>query len=462
MNRTVNEMAALVGGRVIGDGTKTLSIAVNDHRNLPLSGGLFTALQGLRTEGHEYLKDAMEAGAEAALIHEARVDEFRALAKTMALVAVADVETALWNLAIALRAEYSGPVVAITGSFGKTTTKNMVAAALTAALGAGCVTAGNMNNLLGVPLTLSRLRISDDAFLVVELGSNAPGEIARLADLVRPTLAVVTGVGAAHLEGFGDLAGVVAEKGSLPRKLDDQGLALFPSSFALLKSDAEHWPGTVRSVGNSSGDHVQILARNEGNPVTGRIRIGAAEFDISLPVAGVFNLDNAALALGVCEALGGDLKKAARALADFSMDSMRLEWRELSSIRFLVDAYNANPDSMLAALKVLAGTPGTRRVAVLGSMLELGESAAELHVQVGASAAAEEFDLLVFVGEFGTRYLQGAKAAVPDSRCVVAADTEIAGMVVKEFARPGDMVLLKGSRGAQMERILDCFDGKVN
>ena len=222
------------------------------------------------------------------------------------------------------------------------------------------------------------------------------------------------------------------------------------------------WPGTVRSVGDGPGDYVRISSRTEGNPVTGRMKIGAVELDISLPVAGVFNLDNAALALGVCEALGGNLQKAAPALADFRPDPMRLEWREVESIRFLVDAYNANPDSMFAALKVLSGTPAKRRVAVLGTMLELGASAAKLHAQVGAAAAAAEFDLMVFVGEFGTRYLQGAKAAVPESRCVVAADTEIAGMVVRDYVSAGDVVLLKGSRGARMERILDCFDGKVN
>lgn len=456
MRMLASEIATVVDATLYGRGDVVVCEAVNDHRQMPAQGGLFLALRGSRTDGHDYLSGAATAGAAAALVTRTRVDEFLALSTTMTLLAVDNVEGALWALALNRRQAFSGPVVAITGSVGKTTTKTMVGLLLGHHLGSGCMTRGNQNNLLGAPMTLVRLN-PEDRFLVVELGSNAPGEIPRLAELAQPSIAVVTAVGAAHLEGFGTLAGVLKEKASLARAVGPDGVAVFSSRRELLVDDATAWSARVLSYGGRPEDDVRVTAAHSGGLAAGTLVVDGVAHALTLPVPGAFNLDNAGAAILVARELGLPVARAVELLRDFVPESMRMEWRRQGGFNFLVDAYNANPESVGAVLETLAQMSGARRIAILGSMLELGKDAASWHGKIGALAAALALDHVIFVGEFAPDYLAGARSVAEDGRCAAVADHAAAAQLLRSLDAQGAFVLLKGSRGSRMEKILDCM-----
>ncbi len=303
-------------------------------------------------------------------------------------------------------------------------------------------------------MTVLRMEL-DDRWLVLELGTNAFGEIPRLAALARPDIAVLTAVAAAHLEGFGDLDGVMREKGALPRALQADGLAIFPADDARIVADSAAWPGRKRPFGKNAVDGVRIVERREGVAASGTLEIHGERFEVTLPVAGAFNIDNAAAAIAAAMALGVTPAAAVAALADYRPATMRMEWREVAGMRFLVDAYNANPDAMKAALGTLVGVPGGRHVAVLGSMLELGARSDALHREVGAAAVSCGADLVVFVGPQAEHYVAGAAQVQDGARSVGVADQAAAAAVLMKECRQGDVVLLKGSRGARLEAVLD-------
>jgi len=452
MDYTSQQVADMVDGSVMGSGTRLCEAVVIDHRRLPPEGGLFCPLQGTSRDGHDFLADAARAGAAAAFARGDRVDDFLALSISMDLIVVEDVHQALWTLAAAHRRRVKVPVIAITGSAGKTTTRNMLKAVLDAAWGPGCATWGNRNNLLGTPLTLLEWREAD-TYLLVELGTNAFGEIARLASLVAPHVAVVTCVAAAHLEGFGDLAGVLREKRNLPMALAVDGVALYPSDDALLEADSRTWPGRKVSFGTADGDLVRILEATEGEQAVGVFRVDGRDLTVRLPICGAFNLHNAAGAMGAAVVLGVDPDRAAAALESFTPEKMRMEAVEEGGILFLLDGYNANPTSMKAALDTLCARATGRKVAVLGRMLELGPRADELHREVTRYALAGGADLFIGVG--APAYVRGAPQKgelVRDVR-----DAREAAHALRTFCKPGDMVLLKGSRGARIEEVLDAF-----
>ena len=454
MKMRTRKVARWLGATLKGSGERFVCEAVNDHRRLPPEGALFMALQGTRVNGHRYLEAAAQAGAAAALIERSRMAEYQHLSSTMDLLAVDDVVSALWKLAELQRAQYRGPVVAVTGSVGKTTTKNMLGFILTRLLGDGVFTAGNQNNLLGGPMTVVRLDL-DAPFLVLELGSNAPGEIPRLAGLAGADIAIITEVGAAHLEGFGDLAGVLAEKASLAQALDEQGLVIYPSGNALLVAEAPAWSCKKATFGSGEDDAARVAVSHAGETVSGTIAIDGLVHVVELALPGAFNLNNAAAALLAARELGVDVAAAVDVLREFAPEAMRMEWRTVQGVRFLVDSYNANPDSVEAVLSALSGISAPRRAAVLGSMLELGPESAAWHRKVGEFAAAVGLELLVFVGPHAEDYINGASGVAGGSRIVGVANHEAAADCIRTHCAAGDVVLLKGSRGARMEAVLE-------
>ncbi len=460
MKMRTRRVGEWLGATLMGSGERFVCEAVNDHRRLPSDGGLFLALQGTRVDGHQYLEDAARSGASAALILRSELSNYDHLSTTMDLLGVDDVEGALWNLAQLHRAKYEGPVVAVTGSVGKTTTKNMLGFILVRLLGDGVVTAGNQNNLLGAPMTVVRLDL-EGPFMVLELGSNAPGEIPRLAGLACADVAIITGVGAAHLEGFGDLAGVLEEKASLARGIANDGLAIYPSGDELLSLDSKQWSCRKASFGTNEEDDARFEVTAAGETVSGRITIAGVTHDVELSFPGAFNLANAAAALLAARELGVNVGAAADALREFTPEAMRMEWRLVKGIRFLVDSYNANPDSVEAVLSSLSGMIAPQRVVVLGSMLELGKESAAWHRRVGASAAAAGLDLVIFVGDHAGDYVEGA-SSVPDGPRVFGVDDHSAAAeCLRQHCSAGDVVLLKGSRGARMEAVLERLDEEV-
>jgi UDP-N-acetylmuramoyl-tripeptide--D-alanyl-D-alanine ligase len=456
MRYTATDIGRMAGGRIYGDGSVLVREATNDTRRIAAAGGLFVALRGSRADGHDFVAAAADAGAVAALVETSAVAGLEHLASRITLIAVEQVQEALWQVAAAHRASYGGPVVAITGSIGKTTTKNMLAAILAACLGRGCVTAGNMNNLLGVPLTITRLE-DDDSWLVLELGTNRGGEIALLSGLAGADVAIVTAVAPAHLEGFGDLDGVLVEKASLPASLGPDGSAIYPSDCELLAGVSSRWSARISTFGPSPEDLVRVVEATEGLHAQGVLACGAEQAGVVLPTAGAFNLRNAAAAVAAAVILGVPFERAVRALSGYEPEAMRMERREFKGVSFIIDAYNASPGSTRAALTSLAGLEGGRRFAVLGSMLELGEASGRLHREVGSFAALCGVDVVVAVGPFASELAAGVAEAEAGVECLVASGRREAGRFLAGACVEGDLVLLKGSRGAALEGVWDSY-----
>ncbi|TAJ19429.1 MAG: UDP-N-acetylmuramoyl-tripeptide--D-alanyl-D-alanine ligase, partial [Planctomycetota bacterium] len=365
-----------------------------------------------------------------------------------------DPQRALLALASAHRAKLTCPVIAITGSAGKTTTKNMLHALLEPSLRV-VASEKSFNNDIGVPLTLLRADERTEA-LIVEVGTNAPGEIAALAAVVRPTIAIVTGIGHAHLEKLGSVEGVAREKSALLSALEPRGLAI-------LNADCRQLPILRRALSSRvvtcsvQGDADLVARELLFHSVATSFQLGPLR--VTLPLLGTHNVSNLLLAIAACQELGLGLDELLPRIACLRGGKQRLERRELAGITLIDDAYNANPESMRAAMRVLEGLHGyRRRVFVLGDMLELGPSAAELHHAVGAEIAARNIDLLVLVGELAKAAGAGAlEAGMPPARVVHYSDTVAAAQQLGERLARGDVVLLKASRAMRFERIVDAL-----
>ncbi len=423
-------------------GDASISSVFTDSRR-PQQGGLFVALRGENFDGHDYLSTVAEAGAAAALVSE------RGPAALPQLV-VDDTLLGLGRLAAYNRDLYRSPLVAITGSAGKTTAKNLIHAVL-AQRGETLATEGNLNNEIGVPLTLLRLR-PEHRFAVVEMGAAKRGDIAYLCELGRPTVSVLLNAVEAHLEGFGSLEGVAQTKGEI---FD----ALGPGDTAVINADqpwAEQWrqrAGAARIMDFSLEGKATVCARGvKAGGLAGcsfTVETGASSFPVRLQLAGRHNVANALAATAVGLACGLEPEEISAGLASVAPTPGRLSSHTSPGGALVVDdCYNANPASVRAAIDLLAGSEG-RRILILGAMRELGETSEQLHREIGEYAASAGLDAFWGVGE----ELREAVAAFGAAGrwfadCAAAGDAAAA-----EFGA-GDTVLIKGSRGARMERVL--------
>jgi len=411
-------------------------------------GDLFVALAGERHDGHDFLDDVGRAGAAAALVAAAWAGAHEA--PTPALV-VEDPLGALQCLARAHRRRFQVPVVAVTGSSGKTTTKEMVAAALSARYHVHR-TPGNLNNHIGVPLTLLGLR-GEYGAAVVEMGMNHRGEIALLSRLARPDVSIITNIGRAHIGLLGSLEEVARAKLEIVEGMTG-GVLVLPSGEPLLAARPEGLP--VRTFGRDPDSEVRIISSRPSG--LGRMVLELDGFPpIPLSAAGAGNAENAAAAAAAALSLGLTPEEIARGLATFRPLPGRLSVRERAGIVFIEDHYNANPDSFRVALEVLLSAPARgRRIAVVGEMLELGDHAEAAHEEVGRAAAGA--DAIVAVGSRAGRVAAGARAAGrPAVAVFTEADNAAAARVLRRLARAGDVVLVKGSRGARLEEVIDSF-----
>jgi UDP-N-acetylmuramoyl-tripeptide--D-alanyl-D-alanine ligase len=416
---TLAETAAAAGGALRGGGETLRILSVStDSRDIRL-GALFVALKGPRFDGHDHVAAAVGGGAVAALVARGRLPE----ASPLRRIEVEDPLAALGRLAAAYRLRFSPRVVGITGSNGKTTTKEMLAAICRAA-GPTVYSPRSFNNAIGLPLTCFEL-LPATRYAVLEMGANAPGEIAGLAAIAFPDVAVVTNVARAHLGGFGGtLEGVARAKGELVEAVARRG-----GTVVLNADDPNSRP---------------LFARAKGAKVV------AFRHDAVPGMRGRHNEMNAQAALAAAKALGIPLGKAAAALQGFQTPPMRLEEQAAGGVRLVNDAYNANPDSMQAALDWLASQKD-RRIACLGEMLELGEDSETLHRKTGEAAAKAGVDLLVAVGKPGAWIAEGFRKS-DGKEVLLALDAEEAGRLVRDRMRPGDVVLFKGSRGVALEK----------
>jgi UDP-N-acetylmuramoyl-tripeptide--D-alanyl-D-alanine ligase len=421
-----------------GDQRRFSRISTDTRARSP--DALFVALAGERFDGHDYLPAAASAGATGAVVRRGTP-----AVEGLVLYEVPDTLVAYGRLARARRREIGGPVIAVTGTNGKTSTKEMLAAVLGTRYAVHATRANN-NNLVGVPLTILEAPDATEA-LVVEAGANLPGEISRYREIIEPSITVITNTVAGHLEGFGSLAGVVKEKLALTEGVP---LAIVGTDPPALAEGAERLARRVLTAALRGAALVpeRVELDHEARPI---ITIGGEGF--TLAARGLHQADNAIRVWAVVEELGLDRGAAARALERFSIPGGRGELLQVGQLTILNDCYNANPQSFLAAIATARALRGARRlVFVAGTMRELGDSAARLHREVAEALVQLDPDLLAAVGEFVPALAPHATAL--GERLVTAADPVALGPLLTERLRGDEVVVLKASRGVALERIL--------
>ena len=435
-------------GEIVTDSTKVKT------------GSIFVALKGERHDGHRFVGDAVRRGAGCVIVHRSLPKS--ALGRATA-IKVVDTLTALGDLAHYRRQQFAPKVLAITGSNGKTTTKEMVAAILQEALAGGkrrrgkiLKTEGNFNNLVGLPLTLLRLR-KQDKMAVVELGTNQPGEIQRLTEIADPDIAIITSVAAAHLEGLNSLAGVAREKGALYRGMRPNGTIVVNLDDPWVRKIAARFPGRKITYGKRGWVRAQAWRMRGMDGMQLKLKAGQHSCDVRLNYLGQHNIANALGAAALSLGVGAKLTAVRRGLAKAQPFSMRMQSEEWRGVRIINDAYNANPASMKAALQTLAELPCRgRRIAVLGDMFELGKQAAREHRQLGKNAARGAVDFLYLLGDRAALVHRGALAAgMSPERVIVGKDHTGLAERLRAQVKKGDCLLFKGSRGMKMEKVLD-------
>jgi UDP-N-acetylmuramoyl-tripeptide--D-alanyl-D-alanine ligase len=443
---------ALLGGDL---GIAVAGISI-DSRSLGV-GDAFFAIRGERLDGHGFLRDAVGRGAACLVIHSVPDD----LPPGVPVVLVDETTKALGRLAAWHRQRFSIPVAAVTGSNGKTTTKEMMAAVL-GALGRVLKPESSFNNQWGLPLTLLKLTAEHQA-AALELGTNRPGEIASLAEIARPTIAAVTTVSSAHTEFLGSLDDVQREKSALVRAVPASGAVVLnaddPRVLAMgAASAARVW--TFSALGGAPGA-ADVRATGEivdtSDGVTFVLETSLGRRAVRLHFAGRHNVTNALAAAGVGMALGLPFERIAQGLEAARPAKGRCVWRRAGSLRILDDTYNANPVSVLAALDTLrTSTLGMRRVVVLGDMLELGPIAEAEHRRMGRAVAASGAAEFVGLGRSCRTAVEAAReAGLAESHHADTFEDTVAHLL-KRLA-PGDAVLVKGSRGMRMERVVDAL-----
>ena len=439
---------ALVGGDL---GVPVNGVSI-DSRTLGI-GDAFFAIHGHHLDGHAFLRDAAARGASCLIVHDLP-DE---LPPSVSAVLVDDTTRALGRLAAYHRARFTVPVVAITGSNGKTTTKEMTAAILET-LGPVLKPESNFNNQWGLPLTLLKLGPEHRA-VVVELGANTPGEIAALAEISRPTVGVVTMVASAHTEFFGSLDGVAAEKSALVRAIPREGAVVLNADDAKVIAMRALSRARVLTFSRQPGADVSAAGPAEETPEGVRVTLetGGGRRTVTLRFAGRHNIVNALAAAGAAAALGLPLEAIARGLAAARPVKGRCVWKRAGSVRILDDTYNANPVSVRAALETLAAAADARRrIVVLGDMLELGAISEEAHREAGRAVAASGAAEFVGVGRWALAAVEAARAAGLSESHHAATFEDTVALLLKRLA-PGDALLVKGSRGMRMERVVDAL-----
>jgi len=441
MTLDLQEVAAVMGAAGNAAPAKVSGWSVDTRTQNP--GDLFFALRGPNFDGHGFIETALEKHAAAVV-----VDHRTGTANELV---VTDTLAALQRLAAWSRERWGGQVVGVTGSAGKTTTKDAIAHLLAAELPVG-KTIGNFNNHVGVPLSI--LRLPDDARVaVLEMGMNHAGEIRELAAIGRPNIGVVTNVGYAHVENFDSIDGVAAAKRELIEGLPPDGVAVLNADDPRVARFGETHPGRTVTFGFSDSADVRACAVEYGASST---RFRAAGIDFETGLVGRHAVMNLLAALAVAEVFGVPRQKLPAAVATFAVGKMRGERIDRNGMIIWNDCYNSNPEAARSMLDVLRQTPASRRIAVLGEMLELGPASLELHRQVGRYAAEQGIDLLIGVRGNARAMIDAAVGAGhPESAAYFFEGAGAAGEFVRTMARPGDAILFKGSRGVAVEKALE-------
>jgi UDP-N-acetylmuramoyl-tripeptide--D-alanyl-D-alanine ligase len=454
---TVQEIVrATQGALVVGD----LAILVNgisiDSRTLGV-GEAFFAIRGHRLDGHAFVAEAASRGASCLVVHHVPDP----IPSGVPLVLVEETTKALGRLAAAHRAKFDVPVVAVTGSNGKTTTKEMLAAVLGQRWRV-LRSESSFNNQWGLPLTLLRLASEHEA-LVVEIGTNQRGEIAYLSGLTAPTVGVVTTVAAVHTEFLGSLAGVREEKAALVRALGAAGWAVLNADDARVMSMARETAARVLTYGRAATAAVRAVGDVAEDPrgLTFTLEAGGARQAVILGFIGRHNLTNALAAAAAGVALGFSLPEIARGLESARPVKGRCIWQRVGDVRILDDTYNANPTSVKAALDTAVAHRGSSRlVVVLGDMLELGDVTDEAHRNVGRQVVAAGATEFIGMGAHSRLAVEAAReSGLGEAHHAMTFEDTVAHLLKR--VAPGDLVLVKGSRGMRMERVADALAARL-
>jgi UDP-N-acetylmuramoyl-tripeptide--D-alanyl-D-alanine ligase len=435
-------------------------LGVSTDSRLIAKGNLFVALVGEHFDGHDFLKTAVQAGAAGVVIQRDRREKVNGLPADVAVLSVEDTLKALGDIAHYWRMKFKVPVVAITGSSGKTTTKEMTAAIL-GQTKAVLKNEGNLNNLIGLPLTLFRLQARHEA-VVLEMGTNRPGEIRRLAEIAEPDIGIVTNVGPAHLEGLKSLETIREEKGDLFSTMAGRGTAVINIDDPNLSHWEERWAGRKITFGIERPAEVcaeHITHEGEKGTIFTLVA-GKSSREITMATIGNHNVYNALAATAAARACGVPFDKICRGLMSFKPVAGRMEVYRLKNGAFLInDAYNANPASVGEALKTLRELKGeSRSVVVLGDMLELGEASERLHGDIGRMIGETGVAKVFLRGQFAGAVAQGAmKKGLRNEQIHIELSPEEIAESLKRGLREGDWVLVKGSRRMKMEDIVQAI-----
>ncbi len=441
---TLDRIAAALADQAAGKhpgGSAELSGITTDTRKIG-KGNVFVALRGERFDGHDYLRDAVRDGASGLVV--SRLPKLDTLG--VPIFEVRDTLVALGALAHYWRRAWGGgkTIVAVAGSNGKTSTKDLLKAALSRSYSVHATT-GNLNNRIGVPLTLLGLP-SETEVAVIELGTSLPGEVSILRDIVEPDIALVTSIAEEHLEGLGDLAGVLREEAAA---YDGIAVGIAPSAQPEIAEAARGRARRVVVAGLDGNADVKPDRWEIGPDGLGMIEIGGTI--LRPPVRGMHNLRNAMLALAVARECGVSYEDAALGIAGMPQPKMRSAWEQLGDVTLINDAYNANPGSTRAAIELLKGTgSGRQRVIVLGTMRELGAASAQCHADIAGLALASGADIVAGIGEFASALEKQAEG----ERVITAPDVEDLWPQLQARLKRNAIILLKASRGVQLERLV--------
>lgn len=453
----LREVARAIGARVLQGRPETVFRSFNIDSRLTRPGELFFAVRGKR-DGHDFISQAAQKGASGAVVSE----DIGPVPGGFALLRVEDTVEALQALAAGVLRDFGTRVVGITGSIGKTTTKEFTAALLGSRLNV-LKSEGNFNNHLGLALSLLKLR-KEHQVAVLEYGMSASGEIRGLTRIAPPDVAVITNVAPVHLQFFGGLDGIAAAKKEILDGMRKTGIAVLNGDDARVLGIAAGWEGKRIMFGRSGGCDVQAASvRSLGyEGIEIGLKYGPEEALARLPFLNEDAAENLLAALGVCLALGEPLSAVFPRIAALKPFAMRGVLLELpGDVKVIDDSYNSNPRALASALRSYSALPSLRKVAVLADMLELGPEEKKYHLEAGECAARAGWDILVTIGPLAEDMARGARSAgMPGDRIWSFADSDEAAAAIPDISAAGDLILVKGSRGMKAEKVVEALNNR--
>ena len=460
---TIKELVSAIGGRQISGPPDKLVRGLSTDSRRMAPGYMFLALRGERYDGHDFLAGAVNAGAAGVIVQSDKTIPKELTTNNLVVITVSSTLKALGDLALWWRRHWGGKVIAITGSNGKSTTKEMAASILS--LKANTMKSpGNFNNLIGLPLTILSLE-EDHKMAVLEMGMNRAGEITRLTQIAGPDVGLITNVAKAHLEGLGDLQGVVKEKGELLRMMPKESTAILNGDDELTAGLASTFQGPIVTFGLGEMNQVRAGAIKEiGDYIqTFDIYINDEKIKVKLNLLGIHNVFNALGGTAIASCLSISRELIAQGLEDFRPLNGRFQIIDLEGgIRIIDDTYNSNPSSLRAALQTIKGLRVKKQdlVVGLGEMMELGKETSRYHFDAGQLIAGVGARYLVVLGEHGPQVIQGArKGGMNIKQTQLATNHTEMSDAIKGSVREGDIVFLKGSRKVALDKVVEVIKG---